>query len=114
LFFFLILVKGNNFYQEPGTNEEVEEFARSKGALFPIMSKVDCGNSPQSHPLFPFLTSKLPGSGLVTGILGSGIKWNFTKFLCDENGVPVKRFSPGENPASFENDIVEMLHSSKK
>lgn len=38
-----------------------------------------------------------------------GILWNFAKFLCDENGVPVKRFGPSDNPLSFENAIIELL-----
>ena len=39
----------------------------------------------------------------------AALTWNFTKFLCDSNGVPVKRFNPKENPLSFETAIQELL-----
>ncbi|CAN0439097.1 unnamed protein product, partial [Hapterophycus canaliculatus] len=39
----------------------------------------------------------------------SAIKWNFTKFLCDAEGVPVKRFGPTESPFTFEQDIAALL-----
>jgi glutathione peroxidase len=95
--------------QEPGTNEQILEFARGKGATFPIMGKLDCGSDPTSHPLFLFLTTKM-GSG----ILGGSIKWNFTKFLCDKDGIPVKRYGPPESPLSFEKDIVAMLSETSE
>mmetsp|Transcript_387 Transcript_387/g.722 ORF Transcript_387/g.722 Transcript_387/m.722 type:complete len:134 (+) Transcript_387:216-617(+) len=96
-------------YQEPGSNDEILEFTRSKNVNFPVMSKVDCGVSSNAHPIFPFLCQKLPDSGLLPGILGNGIKWNFSKFLCDSEGIPLKRYSPNENPKSFESDIVRLL-----
>jgi len=49
-----------------------------------------------AHPLFRFLESWLGGS------FGSSIKWNFTKFVIDKNGVPVKRFSPWTKPGEME------------
>jgi glutathione peroxidase len=95
----------NNFgKQEPGTNLEVASFASSKGATFPLFGKVECENYDKTHPLFQFLRNSLSG-----GILGQSIKWNFTKFLCDANGVPKKRFGPQTNPMSFENDIKELI-----
>lgn len=96
--------------QEPGTIEEILEFTKSRGVKFPIMAKVDCGNTINSEPLFPFLCQKVNDkSGLLNMITGIGLKWNFTKFLCDKDGIPVKRFEPTVNPLDFENDIVEML-----
>mmetsp|Transcript_3742 Transcript_3742/g.5801 ORF Transcript_3742/g.5801 Transcript_3742/m.5801 type:complete len:126 (-) Transcript_3742:243-620(-) len=91
--------------QEPGTNEEILDFARGKGATFPILGKIDCGSvEGVSHPLFLFLTSRMGN-----GILGGAIKWNFTKFLCDSDGVPIKRYGPPQSPLSFEKDIETLL-----
>jgi glutathione peroxidase len=95
--------------QEPGTNEEIKEFTTERGVQFPLMAKVDCGNTPQAEPLFPFLCQKVNNSNLLSMVAGIGLKWNFTKFLCDKDGIPVKRFEPNVNPLDFENDIVELL-----
>lgn len=89
--------------QEPGTNAEIQEFAKARGATYPILAKVDV-NGFGAIPLYGFLKDK-QGGGL--GI--SAIKWNFTKFLCDADGVPVKRFGPTESPLTFEQDIVALL-----
>mmetsp|Transcript_20377 Transcript_20377/g.34341 ORF Transcript_20377/g.34341 Transcript_20377/m.34341 type:complete len:92 (-) Transcript_20377:2006-2281(-) len=75
------------------------------------MEKVDCGSSASAHPLFPFLTSTLPDPGLLSYLLGDGIKWNFAKFLCDADGVPIKRYSPKATPLSFEDDILQLLQA---
>jgi len=89
--------------QEPGTNEEIYTFAHDKyKATFPLFAKIDVNGS-TAHPIFKFLRAKL------TGTLGSRIKWNFTKFLCDRDGIPVKRYGPPTKPMSFENDIIELL-----
>jgi len=91
--------------QEPGTNQQIREFAKSKGATFPIFDKIDV-NGKNAHPLFVFLRSRL------TGLLGSSIKWNFTKFLCDRTGIPIKRFGPPTKPFSFEEDIRKLLQEN--
>jgi len=84
--------------QEPGTNDEILEFAKGKGATFPMLGKIDCGSEKDvSHPLFLYLTAN------------GAIKWNFTKFLCNSEGVPVARFGPTQNPLSFEEDIKKIL-----
>jgi len=88
--------------QEPGTNAEIKAFAASKGATFKIFDKIEV-NGKNAHPLFSFLRKELKGT------LGSSVKWNFTKFLCDSNGKPVKRYSPPSKPLGFEDDIVQML-----
>jgi glutathione peroxidase len=100
----------NNFMsQEPGTDAEILDFTKARGVTFPLMAKVDCGNTPVAEPLFPFLCQKVSGSGLLSMVAGIGLKWNFTKFLCDKDGVPVKRFEPTTNPLDFEDDIVSLL-----
>ena len=64
------------------------------------MSKLDCGSDETSHPLFQFLASEATG-GPIT--------WNFAKFLCDKDGMVVKRYAPPVNPLSFEQDILALL-----
>jgi len=67
-----------------------------------MFSKVNV-NGKDAAPLFLYLRSEL------TGVFGTSIKWNFTKFLCDRKGKPIKRYSPTAKPFSFENDIVALL-----
>ncbi len=94
--------------QELGTDDQISEFCQiNYGVSFPMFSKVDV-NGDQAHPIFKFLKSKLKG-----GILGSKVKWNFTKFLLDANGRPVKRFSPFTKPEALEKDIIKLLEKSK-
>jgi len=89
--------------QEPGSNEEILEFARTNyNATFPIFSKIRV-NGPEADPIYKFLRSKLLGT------LGTAIKWNFTKFLVDKNGLPFKRYSPATDPKSIEPDILNLL-----
>ena len=83
--------------QEPGSDEEIESFCQLNfGVSFPLSEKVDV-NGDAAAPIFKFATAALPG------LLGSTrIKWNFTKFLFDENGEPVKRFAPKDTPEMIE------------
>jgi len=90
--------------QEPGSNEEVLQFTMKYGVTFPVLGKLDCGNTASSHPLFQFLREKAP-----SGILGKMMLWNFSKFLCDANGVPLKRYAPTANPLSIESDIQAVI-----
>lgn len=99
----------NNFgWQEPGTNEEIAAFAVERGATFPVLGKVECENGDDTVPVFKFLRQSVDG-----GILGQSIKWNFTKWITDKNGVPIKRYGPQTSPLSFESDIVEIIEASK-
>ncbi|SNR95114.1 glutathione peroxidase [Belliella buryatensis] len=94
--------------QELGTDDQISEFCQvNYGVSFPMFSKVDV-NGDQAHPIFKYLKSKLKG-----GILGSKVKWNFTKFLLDANGRPIKRFSPFTKPEALEKDIVKLLEKKK-
>jgi glutathione peroxidase len=89
--------------QEPGDEKSISEgCVMNYGVTFPMFSKVDVNGS-TAHPLFKYLKSKLGG------ILGSNIKWNFTKFLIDAQGRPVKRFAPITKPEALEKDIVKLL-----
>ncbi|MFL2705624.1 MAG: glutathione peroxidase [Gammaproteobacteria bacterium] len=90
--------------QEPGNEKEISEFCSINfNVTFPIFSKVDV-NGASAHPLFKFLASSKPG------LLGTEkIKWNFTKFLVDNNGMPVKRYSPKASPESLISDIEKLV-----
>lgn len=90
--------------QELGTDEEVAQACKLNfGVSFPLFSKIDV-NGKTAHPLFKQLTKEAPG------LLGSKlIKWNFTKFLVDQEGKVVKRFAPTDEPESIEGKIRELL-----
>ena len=72
------------------------------------MGKVDCGQSETAHPLFRYLQNS------SNGWLGRRILWNFTKFLCDSNGVPLRYYFPNQSPLSFEKDIQKLISEHKK
>lgn len=90
--------------QEPGSNEEIAEFCQMNyGVSFPMFEKIKV-NGDEAHPLFKHLKNNAPG------ILGSKtIKWNFTKFLIDQNGNIVKRYSPQTTPDKIGADIAKLL-----
>lgn len=90
--------------QEPGTSDQIQEFCQlNYGVKFPMFGKIDVNGS-GAHPLFKFLTSEKPG---ILGI--EAIKWNFTKFLVDKNGNPVKRYAPNTEPKDIASDIEKLL-----
>lgn len=90
--------------QEPGQESEIQEFCQiNYGVSFPMFGKIDV-NGENAHPLYKYLTSEKPG------ILGSeAIKWNFTKFLVNKEGLPVKRFAPNTKPEDLAADIEKLL-----
>jgi len=89
--------------QEPETNETMEEACRiNHGVTFQLTEKIDVNGS-TTHPVFKYLKSKLGG------FIFNSIKWNFTKFLIDSNGKPIKRFAPKTKPIEMEEDIVKLL-----
>ena len=65
-------------------------------------------NGKDAHPLFDYLKGQLKGA------FGKSIRWNFTKFLLDENGIPIKRFSPKTTPEDIEKYVVELLGVNEK
>lgn len=94
----------DQFKQEPETNETmVKACLINFGVTFLISEKINV-NGKDAHPLFVYLKKELPG-----GILGSSIKWNFTKFLVSKEGVPFKRYSPKTKPVQIEGDIINLL-----
>ena len=94
--------------QEPGTEAEIKTFCETSfGVKFPLFRKLEV-NGLGAHPLYQYLTKAKPG------IFGTEkIKWNFTKFLIDREGNPVKRFAPGHKPESIETAIERLLDRQK-
>jgi glutathione peroxidase-family protein len=88
--------------QEPGTNAEIKEFANGYNAQFALFSKIDVNGS-KADPLYVFLKKAKKGT------LTDSIKWNFTKFLCDKEGIPVKRYAPSTAPLDIVKDIENEL-----
>lgn len=88
--------------QEPGTPDEIKEFAKNKGATYRLFAKIDVNGS-TTHPLYAFLKKK------AAGFLTNEIKWNYTKFLVNKQGEVLHRYASTTGPLSFENDIVKLL-----
>jgi len=89
--------------QEPGTAAQIEEFCESNYAIsFPMFEKIDV-NGPNAHPLYRFLRDE------KSGLLGSSIKWNFTKFLVDRSGRVVGRHAPTTTPGALRQEIEALL-----
>jgi len=94
--FVIIGFPANNFMgQEPGTNQEIKEFCTTRFSVsFPMMAKISVkGND--THPLYQWLTQKS-----MNGVMDSEVKWNFQKYLIDENGKLVDMIQPKEKPNS--------------
>jgi glutathione peroxidase len=101
--FVIIGFPANDFLrQEPGSNKEIETFCtRNYGVTFPMMAKISVkGDS--MHPLYTWLTKKQ-----YNGFADSNVKWNFQKYLIDENGKLVKVIPPKTNP--LDNEIVSWI-----
>jgi glutathione peroxidase len=91
-------------HQSPENDQDFLTFCKiNYGVSFPVFSKT-LVNGKNQHPLFEYLKGQLGG---VLGI--STIKWNFTKFLVDREGRPVKRFSPQVSPLELSSEIEQLL-----
>ena len=92
--FVIVGIPANNFGgQEPGTNEEIKTFCKSKYSVtFPMMAKVSVKGADQT-PLYQFLTASDTDSKFA-----GDIKWNFTKFLIGKDGRIVNRFESKVTP----------------
>lgn len=99
----IIGVPCNQFgFQEPGTSEEISEFCQKNyGVSFQMTEKVEVKGDGQ-HELYGWLTSKT-----MNGIEDSKVKWNFQKYLIDEEGRLIGVFSSGVNP--LDEKIVSKL-----
>jgi glutathione peroxidase len=89
--------------QEPGDEQAIAGFCeRNYGVSFPMFAKVDV-NGDDAHPLFRWLRSE------KGGLLGSAVKWNFTKFLVGRDGQVIRRYAPATKPESLTGDIEAAL-----
>jgi glutathione peroxidase len=96
--FVIIGFPANNFgAQEPGSNEEIQEFCTlNYGVTFPMMAKISVKGD-DIAPLYRWLTTKAEN-----GVADAEVGWNFQKFLIDEQGRWVKSIAPGDSPKSEE------------
>lgn len=91
-------------HQDPGNNDSINEFCTlNYGVTFTMFEKIDV-NGESAHPLYKYLKEN------AKGVLGSKIKWNFTKFLVDSNGKVVKRYAPTVKPLSLKSDIDALIN----
>jgi glutathione peroxidase len=89
--------------QEPGDEKSISEgCVLNYGVTFQMFSKVNV-NGENAHPIYKYLKKELKS------ILGSRIKWNFTKFLIDKDGTPLKRFSPTTKPEEIDKYFDKLL-----
>lgn len=90
-------------HQEPGSDQEIGAFCdRSFGVTFPLFAKIEV-NGPRAHPLYVWLKQQ------KGGLLGSAIKWNFTKFLVDKSGLIRARFAPTTSPEALSRDVAALV-----
>jgi len=90
-------------HQEPGTDAEIASFCDTRfGVTFPVFAKIEV-NGAKAHPLYAWLKSQ------KGGLLGDGIKWNFTKFLLNREGVVTGRYAPTTKPAGLARDVEALL-----
>lgn len=89
--------------QDPGSNDQIGTFCQKNyGVTFPMFAKVNV-KGPEAHMIFRYLTNN------SKGVLGNGIKWNFTKFLIGRDGKVLNRYAPTSKPESIEADIEKAL-----
>ena len=89
--------------QDPGSNDQIGAFCQKNyGVDFPMFAKVDV-KGPEAHAIFRYLTNN------SKGVLGNGIKWNFTKFLIGKDGKVLNRFAPTTKPEDLQAEIEKAL-----
>lgn len=89
--------------QDSGSNDEIHQFCQlNYGVTFNMFEKIEV-NGENAHPLYKYLKEQ------CKSILGKEIKWNFTKFLIDDNGNVIKRYAPTVSPLKIKSDIEELL-----
>jgi glutathione peroxidase len=109
--------------QEPGSNEEIQDFCKSTyDVTFPVFAKVEV-NGPDADPLYRYLRAQAPGDfgprygGFYEAISKirpdaegtDEVKWNFTKFLIGRDGEVIKRYEPPVPPADIKADLENYL-----
>jgi glutathione peroxidase len=103
--FMIIGFPANNFLrQEPGTDAEIMNFCQlNYGVTFPMMSKISVRGK-DIHPIYSWLTSKKQN-----GVMDSRVKWNFQKYMIDEDGKLAGMVSSKTNP--FSEKIISWIES---
>ena len=96
--FIVLGVPSNQFGgQEPGSDEEIAQFCKKNyGVTFTMLEKVDVKGSSQ-HPLYSWLTTKEKN-----GVMDATVRWNFHKFLVDEEGALINMYNSRTNPVGTE------------
>ena len=113
--------------QSPGSNSDLNAFCKlNYGVTFKLSEKIDVRGI-NADPIFTYLTNKFPFNGFNDDnindkiiysvikertpeyLVGDTVKWNFTKFLIDKEGNPVKRFEPSVEPLDMVGDIEKVL-----
>jgi glutathione peroxidase len=98
----------NNFgAQEPGTDEEIQQFCRiNYGVTFPVFSKISVKGD-DKHPLYKYLTEKETNPQFA-----GEIKWNFNKFLVSKDGKIIARFESADKPEDAK--VTQAIESALK
>ncbi len=92
--------------QEPGSEQEIEQFCQANyGVTFPMMSKVSTKGEGKS-PVYQWLTEKA-----MNGKMDSSVKWNFQKYLIDEEGTLVTMLASGTEP--LDDVVINWLEGRK-
>lgn len=108
--------------QEPGDNEEIQNFCKTTyDVTFPVLAKIDV-NGEHADPLFGHLRTVAPGDwgpnhgdfyerlkDVTPATEPGDIVWNFTKFLVDRDGKVIRRYEPPVSPEEIEKDLAELL-----
>lgn len=111
--------------QEPGNNQEIQEFTRTKfGVTFPVMGKINV-NGEDADPIFKYLKAQdaeenidVPEDFQYYALMieqagghhwGRELPWNFTKFLLNREGKVVGRYAPTADLGQVEKKIQELL-----
>jgi len=90
--------------QESGDEKSISEGCLiNYGVTFPMFSKIEV-NGENAHPIYKYLKKELGG------LFGTKIKWNFTKFLIDSDGKPIKRFAPITKPEKIDDYLASILN----
>lgn len=90
--------------QEPLSAQEAAQSCQlTYNVSFPMFGKIKV-NGPETHPLYQHLKSQ------AKGLVSDKIKWNFTKFLIDQQGQVVARFAPTTSPKDIETHIKKLIN----
>jgi glutathione peroxidase len=91
-------------HQEPGDENEIKNFCSlTYDVSFPLFAKIDV-NGGDAHPFWKWMKKE------KSGLLGSeAIKWNFSKFLIDQNGKVIKRYGSMDKPEDIAKDVQKLL-----